>query len=121
MSRLYSTQKYKGFYDKNKTKQKNYFFMTFLQKTLAFFKNLCYNSCVRKFAKMNMEAYRSGHNGTDSKSVVPHGTVGSNPTASAKERGMLFSIPLSLTETVVPRNLGRTKCARGEFAFLLAK
>ena len=30
------------------------------------------------------EAYRSGHNGTDSKSVVPHGTVGSNPTASAK-------------------------------------
>ncbi len=31
-----------------------------------------------------MEAYRSGHNGTDSKSVVPNGTVGSNPTASAK-------------------------------------
>ena len=31
-----------------------------------------------------LEAYRSGHNGTDSKSVVPHGTVGSNPTASAK-------------------------------------
>lgn len=30
-----------------------------------------------------MERYRSGHNGTDSKSVVPHGTVGSNPTASA--------------------------------------
>ncbi len=30
------------------------------------------------------EAYRSGHNGTDSKSVVPHGTVGSNPTVSAK-------------------------------------
>ena len=87
MSRLYSTQKYKGFYDKNKTKQKNYFFMTFLQKTLAFFKNLCYNSCVRKFAKMNMEAYRSGHNGTDSKSVVPHGTVGSNPTASANKKG----------------------------------
>ena len=34
--------------------------------------------------KINMEAYRSGHNGTDSKSVVPNGTVGSNPTASAK-------------------------------------
>ena len=32
-----------------------------------------------------MEAYRSGHNGTDSKSVVPHGTVGSNPTHSAIE------------------------------------
>ena len=28
--------------------------------------------------------YRSGHNGTDSKSVVPHGTVGSNPTHTAK-------------------------------------
>ena len=31
-----------------------------------------------------METYRSGHNETDSKSVVPHGTVGSNPTASAR-------------------------------------
>ncbi len=30
-----------------------------------------------------MERYRSGHNGTDSKSVVPSGTVGSNPTRSA--------------------------------------
>ena len=36
--------------------------------------------------KIYTEAYRSGHNGTDSKSVVPHGTVGSNPTASAKNR-----------------------------------
>ena len=35
---------------------------------------------------MKMEAYRSGHNGTDSKSVVPHGTVGSNPTASANKK-----------------------------------
>ena len=33
-----------------------------------------------------METYRSGHNGTDSKSVVPHGTVGSNPTVSAKTK-----------------------------------
>ena len=33
-----------------------------------------------------METYRSGHNGTDSKSVVPHGTVGSNPTVSASEK-----------------------------------
>ena len=32
-----------------------------------------------------METYRSGHNGTDSKSVVPPGTVGSNPTVSAKK------------------------------------
>ena len=30
-----------------------------------------------------MEAYRSGHNEPDSKSGVPQGTVGSNPTASA--------------------------------------
>ena len=32
-----------------------------------------------------MEAYRSGHNGPDSKSGSPHGLVGSNPTASAIE------------------------------------
>ena len=32
---------------------------------------------------MNTEAYRSGHNGPDSKSGSPHGLVGSNPTASA--------------------------------------
>ena len=31
-----------------------------------------------------MEAYRSGHNGPDSKSGSPHGLVGSNPTASAR-------------------------------------
>jgi hypothetical protein len=30
-----------------------------------------------------MEAYRSGHNGPDSKSGSPQGLVGSNPTASA--------------------------------------
>ncbi len=33
--------------------------------------------------KFYMQRYRSGHNGTDSKSVVPSGTVGSNPTRSA--------------------------------------
>ena len=33
-----------------------------------------------------MEAYRSGHNGPDSKSGEPQGSVGSNPTASAKTR-----------------------------------
>ncbi len=32
------------------------------------------------------EAYRSGHNGPDSKSGSPHGLVGSNPTASAIEK-----------------------------------
>ena len=45
---------------------------------IDFFKKKLYNKL-----QLNMEAYRSGHNGTDSKSVVPHGTVGSNPTASA--------------------------------------
>ena len=40
-----------------------------------------------------MEAYRSGHNGTDSKSVVPHGTVGSNPTASANAKGTPIGVP----------------------------
>lgn len=34
-------------------------------------------------ALINTEAYRSGHNGPDSKSGSPHGLVGSNPTASA--------------------------------------
>ena len=34
---------------------------------------------------MDTEWYRSGHNETDSKSVVPSGTVGSNPTHSAKQ------------------------------------
>ena len=50
---------------------------------------------VQKMHQQYTEAYRSGHNGTDSKSVVPHGTVGSNPTASAKKKkenaiGVLF-------------------------------
>ena len=34
-----------------------------------------------------MEAYRSGHNGTDSKSVDGQPSVGSNPTHSAILRG----------------------------------
>ncbi len=34
-----------------------------------------------------VERYRSGHNGTDSKSVEPHGSVGSNPTRSATTCG----------------------------------
>ena len=32
----------------------------------------------------NMEVYRSGHNGPDSKSGIRQRIVGSNPTASAK-------------------------------------
>ena len=38
-----------------------------------------------------MEAYRSGHNGPDSKSGSPQGLVGSNPTASAKNRTTIFN------------------------------
>lgn len=34
--------------------------------------------------RLNTETYRSGHNGTDSKSVEPQGSVGSNPTRSAR-------------------------------------
>ena len=34
--------------------------------------------------RLNTETYRSGHNGTDSKSVDPQGSVGSNPTVSAR-------------------------------------
>ncbi len=36
-------------------------------------------------AQLHTEAYRSGHNGPDSKSGSLHGLVGSNPTASAKK------------------------------------
>ncbi len=36
--------------------------------------------------QINLEAYRSGHNGPDSKSGSPHGLVGSNPTASVHIR-----------------------------------
>ena len=36
------------------------------------------------FSNVNMEEYRSGHNGPDSKSGYPQGYVGSNPTSSAK-------------------------------------
>ena len=50
----------------------------FLKKHLQFFRE-----CVI-MSMLNMEAYRSGHNGTDSKSVVLSGTEGSNPSASAK-------------------------------------
>ena len=42
-------------------------------------------ACTTLKYNNKLEAYRSGHNGTDSKSVVLFwGTVGSNPTASAK-------------------------------------
>ena len=40
------------------------------------------------------ESYRSGHNEPDSKSGVPHGTVGSNPTLSAKKASPQAVLPL---------------------------
>ena len=54
------------------------------------------------------EAYRSGHNGPDSKSGSPHGLVGSNPTASATSSRTsyrsrrLFCKKSSLTHSVAP-------------------
>ena len=64
--------------------EKLFFWQPFFKKPLLFAK---FYAIIVAFAtlRQNMEAYRSGHNGTDSKSVVPHGTVGSNPTASAKQ------------------------------------
>ena len=38
----------------------------------------------------NMEVYRSGHNGPDSKSGIRQRIVGSNPTASAKTNTTIF-------------------------------
>ena len=40
---------------------------------------------------MFTEAYRSGHNGPDSKSGSLHGLVGSNPTASANRKVLRIS------------------------------
>ena len=64
--------------------EKLFFWQPFFKKPLLFEK---FYAIIVAFAtlRQNMEAYRSGHNGTDSKSVVPHGTVGSNPTASANK------------------------------------
>ena len=45
------------------------------------------NSRLHSFRSLTYTVwYRSGHNGTDSKSVVPHGTVGSNPTHTARKK-----------------------------------
>ena len=56
-----------------------------------------------------MEQYRSGHNGADSKSVEPQGSVGSNPTCSArnyrsheKQILMAFFVANRLSEDIVP-------------------
>ena len=48
-------------------------------------KDLCENE--------QMEVYRSGHNGPDSKSGIRQRIVGSNPTASAKkERAFVYQM-----------------------------
>ena len=39
-----------------------------------------------------MQRYRSGHNGADSKSVCGQPHVGSNPTRSAKKKGVSFML-----------------------------
>ena len=52
--------------------------INFSEKCLQFFKRYGIINLL-----CNREAYRSGHNGTDSKSVVLSGTEGSNPSASA--------------------------------------
>ena len=50
-----------------------------------------------------MEAYRRGHNGPDSKSGKPlAGSVGSNPTASAKLRLMKVKRSLFYPSAIVP-------------------
>ena len=52
------------------------------------------------YISMHTEAYRSGHNGTDSKSFVPHGTVGSNPTASARKTDKFRLVGFSTKSTL---------------------
>ena len=42
-------------------------------------------SSKRHSVRIIMERYRRGHNGADSKSVEPRGSVGSNPTRSARK------------------------------------
>ena len=56
-----------------------------------------------------MEQYRSGHIGAVSKSVEPKGSVGSNPTCSArncrsheKQILMAFFVANRLSEDIVP-------------------
>ena len=47
--------------------------------------------------RINTETYRSGHNENDSKSFDPQGSVGSNPTVSAKRKTVEFQgFPLTL-------------------------
>ena len=48
--------------------------------------------------RINMEAYRSGHNGHDWKSCSLNGLRGSNPLASAKAKGTpAWGVPFVLS------------------------
>ena len=55
-----------------------------------------FKSWLLKLAVNNLEKYRSGHNGADSKSVCPHGHVGSNPTVSAKNESYILVLLIGL-------------------------
>ena len=50
---------------------------------------MIFSLCTGIIAEVYMETYRSGHNGADSKSVREQSHVGSNPTVSARKRGLL--------------------------------
>ena len=58
----------------------------------AFSYNISYNKKVKY-----TEAYRSGHNGPDSKSGNGQPFVGSNPTASARQKSILMDFVIKLT------------------------
>ena len=51
-----------------------------------------YEQPKKRRANKYSERYRSGHNGPDSKSGSPQGLVGSNPTRSATEKGIIRKI-----------------------------
>ena len=53
-----------------------------------------------------MEAYRSGHNGLDSKSSSPQGLVGSNPTASAT---VAFAVSVQIAKAIFLRGRALNK------------
>lgn len=67
------------------------------------------NYSYSPYLKFNMEAYRSGHNGPDSKSGSPHGLVGSNPTASAMVGASFISFAptffTKVTGMLIPQRL----------------
>ena len=54
--------------------------------------------CKKAFyGSRNMERYRSGHNGADSKSVCEKSHAGSNPALSAKQTAVLTNCGLNFT------------------------